>query len=74
MNTNDQIQTIDLADLEHVTGGGKWGTLWKAAKATGKFIGDHAPAVGHKAVDVAKWTGIPSVLGAGAAWVKHKFD
>ena len=31
------------------------------------------PYLEHKAVQVAKWTGIPTVVGAGASWIKHEF-
>jgi hypothetical protein len=74
MNTNDQIQTIELSDLEYVTGGGKWSKLWDGVQAVGKFIGDAAPAIGKKALEAAKWVGIPAGLGAGAAWVQHQSD
>lgn len=60
---NSQIETIDITQLEHVTGGGKIGTLIKGAKW-----------LGGKAKDAAIWTGIPAAVGGGAAWVKHQFD
>ena len=70
MNTNEtklQVQAIDSAQLGKVTGGGPIGWAVKGAKKYG-------PAIVDKAVDAAKWTGIPSAIGAGAAWVKHQID
>jgi hypothetical protein len=66
MNTNDtklQVQTIDSTQLANVTGGGAIGWVVKGVKK-----------LGPKAVEAAKWTGIPSAVGAGAAWVKHQID
>ena len=72
MNNQDmQLQAIDMSQLEDVTGGGWKGTLLKYGK---KAVTKGVPWVGHKAVDVAKWTGIPAAVGVGASWVKHRFD
>jgi hypothetical protein len=75
MNTeNTQIETLDLTQLDQVTGGGWIGTAFKAAKKAAPFVKQAAPWVGHKAVEAAKWTGIPTAVGVGASWVKHQFD
>lgn len=71
---NNQIATIDITQLEHVTGGGKIGSLVKLAQKAGPKIADGAKWVGGKAKDAAIWTGIPAAIGGGAAWVKDKFD
>lgn len=71
---NSQIETIDITQLEHVTGGGKIGSLFKLAQKAGPKIADGAKWAAGKAKDAAIWTGIPAAVGGGAAWVKHQFD
>ena len=63
----DTIHTIHTTQLANVTGGGAIGALVKGAKKLGPIVAD-------KAVEAAKWTGIPAAIGGGAAWVKHKLD
>lgn len=65
--TNSQVQAIDSTQLAKVSGGGPTSLLIKGAKKLG-------PAIADKVVDAAKWTGIPSAVGAGTAWVKHQLD
>jgi selenophosphate synthase len=75
MNTrsNQQLVSIEVTQLSDVTGGGLWGSAFKLAEKAVPLVKRAAPFLAHKAVDVAKWTGIPAALGAGASWVKHEF-
>ena len=44
-----ELETIELSELSDVTGGGKWGTAWKALKAgykASKPFLDHALPIG----------------------------
>lgn len=72
MTTNHTTQQPDTTDTIHTTQlakvtGGAIGALVKGAKKLG-------PVVADKAVEAAKWTGIPAAIGGGAAWVKHQLD
>jgi len=71
---NNQLDSIDLAQLNNVTGGGLIGGIAKLGKKALPYVKKAGPWLGHKAVDAAKWTGIPSAVGAGAAWAKHQLD
>jgi hypothetical protein len=77
---NQQLTSIEVSQLADVTGGSLWSSAFKLAekaaplvKKAVPFITHTAlPYVEHKAVQVAKWTGIPAAVGAGASWVKHE--
>jgi hypothetical protein len=71
---NSQFATIETSELSDVTGGGLLGGALKLARKAAPYVEKAIPFVKDKAVDAAKWTGIPAVLGGGAAWVKHQFS
>jgi hypothetical protein len=66
MNAHEQFQDI-TSDLEHVSSGGKLGTLWKGAKATYNAV---RPVI-KEGAEVVKDLGI--IGGAGYA-IKKGYD
>ena len=72
-NLNSQFAAIETSELSDVTGGGLLGGALKLARKAAPYVEKAVPFVKDKAVDVAKWTGIPAALGGGAAWVRHQF-
>lgn len=71
---NSQFATIETSELTDVTGGGWISGAIKLARKAAPFVEKALPVIKDKAVDAAKWTGIPAAIGSGAAWVKHQFD
>jgi selenophosphate synthase len=74
INTHSQFATIETSELSDVTGGGLFGAAFKLARKAAPYVEKAVPFVKDKAVDVAKWTGIPAAVGGGAAWIKHQFS
>ncbi|HEX3761819.1 MAG TPA: hypothetical protein VHW23_24135 [Kofleriaceae bacterium] len=75
-NQNDQnlsLASIETSQLASVTGGGLFGTVLKLGEKALPLAKKALPVIGHKAVQAAKWTGIPAGLGAATSWVKHEF-
>lgn len=61
--SNQSIEFVDVtSELNHVTGGGKLGTLWKGAKAAYKTV---RPIIKETA-DVVKDVGVIGGVGYGA--------
>lgn len=71
---NSQFTTLETSELNDVTGGGLIGGVIKLARKAAPYVEKALPVIKDKAVDAAKWTGIPAAIGSGAAWVKHQFD
>lgn len=71
---NSQFTTLETSELTDVTGGGWIGGAIKLARKAAPYVEKAVPFVKDKAVEAAKWTGIPAAIGSGAAWVKHQFD
>jgi len=71
---NQQLESIEVSQLSDVTGGGLFGAVVKLAEKSAPLFKKAGPYIGHKAVDAAKWTGIPTAVGGGFAWVKHQFS
>jgi hypothetical protein len=71
-NDNQDFASIDNNSLSNVTGGGLFGAAVRLGKKAVPFIKRAAPVVGHRLVDSAKWGGIPTVGGAGVAWLQHE--
>jgi hypothetical protein len=72
--TDSTFSTLELAELDTVTGGSKWDLIKKA----GKFVADKAKDV-WKATPAPVKTGLltagaPGALGGGVAYLQHKFD
>ena len=73
-NLNSQFAAIETSELSDVTGGGWLGGAIKLARKAAPYVEKAITFVKDKAVDAAKWTGIPAAVGGGAAWIKHQFE
>jgi hypothetical protein len=73
-NLNSQFAAIETSELSDVTGGGWLGGAIKLARKAAPYVEKAVPFVKDKAVEAAKWTGIPAAIGGGAAWIKHQFE
>ena len=73
-NLDSQFAAIETSELSDVTGGGWLGGAIKLARKAAPLVEKAVPFVKDKAVEAAKWTGIPAAIGGGAAWVKHQFE
>lgn len=73
-NLNSQFAAIETSELSDVTGGGWLGGAIKLARKAAPYVEKAVPFVKDKAVEAARWTGIPAAIGGGAAWIKHQFE
>ena len=75
---NDTMFSLDDTQLAQVTGGGKIGRVWKAVKKAGEEVVDGAKKAWDAtptSVKVGLLTnGVAGGVGAGAAYLQHKFD
>jgi hypothetical protein len=72
-NLNFPFAAIGTTELSNITGGGWLGGAIKLARKAAPYVEKAVPFVKDKAVEAAKWTGIPAAIGGGVAWVKHEF-
>ena len=76
-NFNSRFAAIETSELSDVTGGGWLGGAIKLARKAAPYVEKGVekavPFVKDKAIQAAKWTGIPAAVGSGAAWIRHEF-